>query len=422
NQHFLNEGEIMKVALLDILHLGDHRDYNGGFGTKFATGGGFTSRVMRLARSRNEFMPYTQYGYIAGILKRNGHEVQLVKNQVPKGFDVIILSGSLIRHEEEIQFLNKIDVETSSQVVIVGPLASKRPELFEGLYDTLIQGECESLLESTKDLTELPKGIVKSENWNAFETIGLPDYTIYDFKNFSMFPLLKNSPVIPICGSRSCPYKCDYCPYIVNKKSYRSRTAQAIVAEIEHSIKTYGSHSFAFRDPVFSMDRERVVELCGLIKEKGLKIEFLIETRTDRLDIELIDMMKEAGLRTIKIGVESADHEVLKKQKRVARFYILGLPEDTEESMDKTINYAVALNTTFANFTICTPIPGTSFFEQIKDQIVDTKLEHYDNQHLVFKHKNLENETVYRYMEKAFRKFYMRPKFVKRYIEKAMSF
>jgi radical SAM superfamily enzyme YgiQ (UPF0313 family) len=182
-----------------------------------------------------------------------------------------------------------------------------------------------------------------------------------------------------------------------------------------------------------------VLSLCDEIKKRENTYEWGCETRTDRLDEELIDKMFDAGLRSIKIGVESFDHEFLDDHKRrppkknqqekiidyaeskgirVVAFYMLGLPDDTHKTSMATIKYAQKLNTSFANFSICTPIPGTGFYEEIKDKIFDQNLNHYDNFHPVFHGSYLKAHEVKKYQEKALVSYYFRFRFFVKYLSR----
>ena len=84
--------------------------------------------------------------------------------------------------------------------------------------------------------------------------------------------------------------------------------------------------------------------------------------------------------------------------------------------MKRTIKYAKKLNTDFANFTICTPIPGTEYYEQIKDRIYENNWEKFDNFNPVFKHNNLSAGELRRFQEYALVSYYVRPKFILKHI------
>ena len=132
------------------------------------------------------------------------------------------------------------------------------------------------------------------------------------------------------------------------------------------------------------------MEFCDLLIRRNLSIKFVIETHLRILDTELIDVLKKAGLKAVKVGVESFDDNVRKESGRfsvsndqqlekireleknnvqVSAMYILGFPTDTDDTINKTINYSKKLNTTYAQFSVWTPYPGTPIFNEYKDKI-----------------------------------------------------
>ncbi len=190
---------------------------------------------------------------------------------------------------------------------------------------------------------------------------------------------------------------------------------------------------FIFRDPVFSINRKHTLEFCNDLINRNLNIKFVIETHLRILDTELISILKKAGLKAVKVGVESSDSNVLKEAGRftvekdeqlekireleknniqVATMFILGFPTDDQESMNKTINYAKKLNTTYAQFSIWTPYPGTPVFEEFKNKIIVKNFENFDQYNLTYKHKTLDQNIIRKFLSKAYSKYYTRPSYM----------
>ena len=155
-------------------------------------------------------------------------------------------------------------------------------------------------------------------------------------------------------------------------------------------------------------------------------------------DKELLVALHKAGLRVINIGIESVREDILKKSGRlpigikhqediidfckktgikVIAFYILGLKDDTKESILETIRYAKKLNTYLAQFTISTPYPGTKFYDDMKSRITTKDYSLYDANHLVYRHDNLAEKEIYRLKERAFVSYYFRPMWIFEYIK-----
>ncbi len=437
----IRRASAMRVSLLDVYVAGDNRDYNGGYGTTFSVGSSLRARLLEIARTKGEYFPLLTYGYLAAVLKLNRHDVTLDINRIRADADLVILQASLIRHNEELQYLKRVRSETNARICLVGPFASTTPDLFRSYADTIVSGDAEGPFLNLQRLEDLASGIIATSRVDDLDALPFPDWSVYDYKRFSQSPIFKRRPTAFIQGSRSCPYLCNYCPYIAVKKSYRIRKVSEVLDELKQLSTVYGVRAVMFRDPVFSLNRKWVLELCDGIKKSGLDLELGCETRADRLDEELVDRMHEAGFRAIKIGVESTNYDALRAHKRsppaiehqenivsyceskgirIIAFFILGLPEDTPATIRQTIQYSHHLNPSLANFTICTPIPGTEFYEEVKDRIFNHNYNDYDNFNPVFHLDHLKPEQLKKFQEEALVSFYFRFGFLRKYLKGAM--
>jgi radical SAM superfamily enzyme YgiQ (UPF0313 family) len=163
------------------------------------------------------------------------------------------------------------------------------------------------------------------------------------------------------------------------------------------------------------------------------KIQFSIEGRIDLLKHDVLRALAEVGLTSITVGIETPSEDTLRKYHRapirddrqrdfvvlcrslgirtVAGFMI-GFPEDTEESIRAVLRYAKAVNPTFANFNVVTPYPGTEFFEQIKPQIATFDTTQYTVYTPVLKYKNLTSQRVAELHAKCFISYYFRTRWL----------
>ena len=199
-------------------------------------------------------------------------------------------------------------------------------------------------------------------------------------KNTNASSLFGGGKSLPILATRGCPYSCfKYCVYPLQQgRKPRSRDVIKIVDELEYWYKKLNVKMFVFRDPVFSINKKHTIEFCEELIKRNLKIRYIIETHLRILDSELIKILKQSGLKAVKVGVESGDEEVMKDANRftvnkdeqltkireleknnilVSSMFIIGFPTDDEDSIIKTINYAKKLNTTFSQFSVWTPLP-----------------------------------------------------------------
>src|SRR5262249_36341926 len=191
-------------------------------------------------------------------------------------------------------------------------------------------------------------------------------------------------------------------------------------------------------DARFAEQRDRVVELCDQIQRRGLALTFEAETRLDRLDVELLDRLYGAAFRAMSFGGESLDPATLRKSGRrpipqahqrtimahcrklgivTAAFYVLGFVQDDWNSIAATIDYATDLGSTFAQFKILTPYPGTPMFKQIQPLLTETDWEKYDGYTPTFRHPNLTERELRFLLGAAYTRYYMRPPYLANFLK-----
>lgn len=213
------------------------------------------------------------------------------------------------------------------------------------------------------------------------EALPLPDFGDY-YKDGNA--LAGKDAEYPIMASRGCPYDCAFCMRVLGRK-VRRRSAKSIVAEMERAISRWGAHTFNFIDEIFLFGNRETYELLNLMIDKGLskRIRWSGLTRANLVSEELIRLAKKAGCYRLELGVESGDDEILKaigkgitvRQARdavsiikkagiaISAYYILGHPNETEETIKKTIRLATELNTDTVAVGIMTPYPGTRIYD-----------------------------------------------------------
>ena len=213
----------------------------------------------------------------------------------------------------------------------------------------------------------------------------------------------------------------------------RFRDPESVVDEIRYGVERYGFESFKFRDPLFGLNRKKALAMAEGIARLPKKIQFSVETRVDLMRDETLQVLKEAGLTSITIGIETPDEQTLATHKRVAigddrqrRFvetcremgirtvagFMIGFPNDTRQDIWNVLNYARVVNPTYANFNIVTPYPGTEFYMNVKDQIADHDFSKYSVYQPVMKYTNLTAAEVAEMHGKCFEKFYFRARYL----------
>ena len=193
-----------------------------------------------------------------------------------------------------------------------------------------------------------------------------PDYSLVDHTRYTDD---YNNIRLTIQASRGCPMGCRYCPYIQFYDAFEMRDVEKVFEDFKAA--AVGADIIQFRDQFFTCNKAKIRELCHLIIDSGIKVRWICETRLDSLDADLVKLMKDAGLFLICFGVESGDKQIieeynsnkgdLKDQKdgialinslgiMTMAFYIIGFPEDTWESIEKTYRYADEINSDITAF------------------------------------------------------------------------
>lgn len=235
--------------------------------------------------------------------------------------------------------------------------------------------------------------------------------------------LEKNSDT-SIIASRGCPYHCDFCVgTLMGRNRYRRRSVQSIIAEMDEVINIYKFSRITFFDDIFTIDESFANELCENIKKQKWNIKLSCETRVDRVNEKVLRNMAEAGFDRLFFGVESGHQEILNKYNKGTKLedvrtavqicknvgiapmlsFIIGLPEDTEETIVQTIKFACDLQVSKVWFQPFTPFPGTKAYEEAKENglIESIKPEYYNLRTVVIGTKHLSKNEIEKLYFKA---------------------
>jgi magnesium-protoporphyrin IX monomethyl ester (oxidative) cyclase len=313
------------------------------------------------------------------------------------------------------------NVEEKIVTVLIGMDPSARPVdcLNEPYIDFVVIGEPEqtvlelvNVLENGKSEKELNKvkGIAYIKNKEAtitsprplienLDTLPFPARHLLPMDNY--FAAVKENPLrgeiskpwVAMITSRGCPQNCIFCSTrIVQGRSWRPRSPQNVIEEIEQLIKTYHIKQIDFEDGNLTYDMKRMENICDIMIERKLNLEWYTPNgvRADRLDETLLAKMARAGCKKIRIapesGVQRVVDQVLKKNLDLNKvettvvsarkvgigvgcFFILGAIGETKQDMKATIAYARKLKRLGADrfyFSYATPLYGTELYEQAK--------------------------------------------------------
>ena len=269
------------------------------------------------------------------------------------------------------------------------------------------------------DLDRLP--------WPARHLLPMDKYTVFG----------KPIRVAHVMASRGCPYGCAYCStsYFWGRR-IRFRSAKSVADEIEYLIDKYGVETVVFTDDELTVNRRFVYGLVKEMRERGLDVTFACGSRVDHVDRDYLKFLYGNGFTTLYFGIESASQETLNRIGKgitvdqavkvfrwvkeskgfAAGSFILGFPWETLDDMRRTVELAVKLDPSYAQFTVLTPYPGTPIYDfAVKnDLIVDRNWEHYTTIKPVMRGFHFTAKELGRMLVYAYRKFYFRLSFLLR--------
>ncbi len=266
------------------------------------------------------------------------------------------------------------------------------------LVDTLEQGKAVEnvrglgFVKDGKTIITPPRPLIKD-----LDSLPFPARHLLPMKEY--FAAVKENPLrgeiskpwSMMITSRGCPHQCVFCTiHNVMGRTWRARSPQNVVDEIEQLVNTYRVKQIDFFDDNMTLDKKRAAAIFDLIVEKKLDIEWYTPNgiRADTLDEPLLRKMKASGCKKIRIAPESGvqrvvDQVIKKNQKladvekavvlarkagiRVGCFFVMGLIGETKDEMNQTIKYAYKLRKLGADrfyFSIAMPVYGTELYEQ----------------------------------------------------------
>ncbi len=398
----------MRVAIINPLWI---RDGN-------STGIRSGSRWPHLRTDFFKTFPFPfQLAYASSTLRKAGHDVR-VCDCIAEGIDDARLFGMLADFEPQIvfhetttpthardkQWVRSIKERFGCIVVSGGQLATSFPESVLDVADFAIAGESEialrtlvQALSENADYRAVP-GLAFREGERVrrnppeliadLDALPWPDRTFAPLKRYQeTFSL--HHPDATMISSRGCPFRCTFCleSYVFNHKAnYRTRNVKDVVDEMAYLHSAFGVREIYFDDTSFTTNRNRVAQMCQEIIDRNLKIHWSCMGDA-RIDRESLALMRRSGCTGMKIGVETTNPKSLdavhkpiatehvvrcvENCRQLGIFihgtFIIGLPEETEESVDATIAFAFRTPFDWMQFSPAIPYPGTPFYQTARE-------------------------------------------------------
>jgi radical SAM superfamily enzyme YgiQ (UPF0313 family) len=261
----------------------------------------------------------------------------------------------------------------------------------------------------------------------------LPPYAYHLIAMGEYYPAAgayRRLPAINMLMTRGCPGKCIFCNSAETK--LRTRDARRVVDEIKHLRDTYGIREIQFYDDTFTVMKKNALHFCELMAEENVGVGFSCFARTDCFSPKMAKALKAAGCHQVMFGVESGSQQILKTLRKdidlertrqavqeakdagieVRAAFVFGTPGETHHTIQETADYAMSLDPDLAIYNITTPYPGTQFYHwaEENDRLKTRDWWDYELGEPIVELGTITGEELKEAYEKAFRKFYNRPR------------
>lgn len=222
----------------------------------------------------------------------------------------------------------------------------------------------------------------------------------------------------------------------------RYRSIGNVIQEIDEIVNKFKIYSIIFRDQSLTSDQERLKELCNEIIHRGYPINWRCFSGVGIANRKLFSAMKEAGCYQINYGFETGSQEILDlnnkgitlEQSReavrltkeagieVSGSFMLGMWGDTEQTIKKTVDFAISLDIDYAEFILATPLPTTKFYEQCGLlEKTDTFISQRWYNRSYSSNLLLSDIFLERQLKNAYKRFYLRPSYILKRLNKNSS-
>jgi anaerobic magnesium-protoporphyrin IX monomethyl ester cyclase len=417
-------------------------------------------------------LPPLGLAYVGAALEKADFQVQILDNynirkpieEVKKEIgklepEIVGITCGSVTYRPCIETAKAVkEVLPSCKIVVGGWQSTYMPEslLQHQEIDYLVMGEGE------RAMVELANSITKGEDKSDVakisgvayrhngKTVKVPSTLIEDLDQIPFparhllpmhiydrcAPYFDASPVDHMNVVRGCPYNCAYCE---TKKLWGSRvrafSPPRVVAEIKDLAQNYGSRGVYFVGDNFTINNKRTAELCKLMKKENLDVEWVCDSRVDKVSRELLREMKDAGCRTVWFGVESGSPRILEKLNkkismeqvtrafrlckevgiRIACSFMLGIPGETIKDMEATFKFARKLDPDWCQFNVFVAVPGSTLYREVIDKGLYDRTEDFVT---YVKTDEFDYETVVKIQKRFHSTFNRSPKRILRKIRK----
>lgn len=245
-------------------------------------------------------------------------------------------------------------------------------------------------LDEGKPLFTYPAGVIPQERLNnelpgmAFDLLPMSNYRAHNWHCFDH--IHERQPYASIYTSLGCPFNCSFCcinaPF--GKPGFRYWDPQFMIKQFDILAEKYHVKNIKIADEMFVLNKNHFLRLCQLLKERNYQFNIWAYARVDTVKPEYLEVLKEAGVNWLALGIESGskfvrdgvskgrfcEEDIQNTVKTIKAAginiignYIFGLPDDDFKSMQDTLDLAVELNCEMANFYSAMAYPGSQLYE-----------------------------------------------------------
>ncbi|MGD0124137.1 MAG: hopanoid biosynthesis associated radical SAM protein HpnJ [Terriglobia bacterium] len=398
------------------------------------------------------------------LLDAPPHKVSVAETvQIASNYEFVVLFTSTVGFDSDLRIVRRMkEVKPDLKVAFVGPPVQIKPK--ESLMaspdiDFIVRGEFDhAVVEFArgKPLGEIA-GVSYRKDGDVIHNPARPSLETEELdrlpfatevykrdlviENYNV-PFLLH-PYVAFYTSRGCPALCTFClwPQTLSGHAWRVRSSENVAREVRQALQLFPqAKEFFFDDDTFNIRKDRVLELCAKFKPLGFRWSC---TARDHSDYETLKAMADAGARLLIVGFESGDPQILKNIKKGAtvemarRFaknckelgiaihgdYIIGLPGETKESIERTIEFAKELDSETIQVSIAHAYPGTEFYDYAAQHnylAAEAAADTAGHQLPHMKYPGLELEDMMAGVNRFYDAYYFRRRVVWRIVRKAL--
>ncbi|HOZ50074.1 MAG TPA: radical SAM protein [Candidatus Hydrogenedentes bacterium] len=343
-------------------------------------------------------------GYATARLTADGHQAKLVDCialgmgdpealEVVRDFepDVVFMETSAPSFAADVAILRAVE----RPCIAGGAHATATvAEHLEAGFTAVIRGEYDQVITEAMELVPQP-WLATPEAPDAEYAPLVDDLDSIPYPPWHQMPMERyNDPIcrgrsVTVLSSRGCPMRCEFCtltPYH-GRRNYRLRDPVAVCDEIDALVGDFSPDEIYFDDDSITLNRDHVLTLCAEIRKRDWRLPFCCMGNAT-VDRDVLEAMAGAGCRAFKFGVESAVPEVLERIPKLMDMqdvlrtvrdcralgiqthatFLFGLPGETVERAQRTIDFALGMGAHTLQFAIVTPYPGTALYNRAKQE------------------------------------------------------